>query len=90
LYKLLYDKKTATLLVNLTKASKDIQTMIHDIRKGKGSLGAVLNDPTAFEDFKTILGQIKRSRIFRSMIRFIIKRDDSSVRQAGRVLNNGR
>lgn len=89
LYKLLYEKKSAALLTNLTKASNDVRTIMKDIRRGKGTLGAIINDPTAFEDLKVVLGQIKRTRIFRQMVRFIIKRSDSEfkkARGAGRVI----
>ena len=78
LNKLLFDRETSQILVNFTKASDDIRTILRDIRDGKGSLGALINDPTAFEDFKAILGQVKRSRIFRSLIRLVISRDESS------------
>ena len=83
LYTLLHTKQKDNLLANLTQASADLRTMMADIRRGKGTLGAIINDPTAFEDFKVILGQVKRSRIFRALIRFVIQRDDAA--KGGRV-----
>ncbi|MCB9638713.1 MAG: MCE family protein [Myxococcales bacterium] len=77
LNKLLFDPETSQILTNLNRSSEDIRTILRDIRNGKGSLGALINDPTAFEDFKAILGQVKRSRIFRSLIRLVISRDES-------------
>lgn len=85
LHKLLYTRESGEILSNLNKTSEDVRTILRDIRLGKGSLGALINDPTAFEDFKTILGQVKRSRIFRTLIRFVIQKDDSS--KGGVILN---
>lgn len=78
LHTLLYTKETSRLVTNVVKTTDYLRTIMRDIRRGKGSLGALINDPTAFEDFKTILGQVKRSRIFKALIRFVIKRDDST------------
>lgn len=84
LYKLLYTRETSRLITNVVKSTDHLRTIMRDIRAGKGTLGAIINDPTAFEDFKTILGQVKRSRIFKTLIRFIIKRDDST--KGGRLI----
>lgn len=78
LHTILYTKETSRMIANVVQSTDYLRTIMRDIRRGKGSLGALINDPTAFEDFKTILGQVKRSRIFKALIRFIIKRDDSS------------
>lgn len=78
LHTLLYTKETSRMVTNIVKTTDYLRTIMRDIRRGKGSLGALINDPTAFEDFKTILGQVKRSRIFKALIRFVIKRDDST------------
>lgn len=84
LHTLLYTRETSRLVTNVVQSTDYLRTIMRDIRRGKGSLGALINDPTAFEDFKTILGQVKRSRIFKALIRFIIKRDDSS--KGGEIL----
>ena len=83
LYAILHTRQKGNLLANLTSASADLRTMMADIRRGRGTLGAIINDPTAFEDFKVILGQVKRSRIFRALIRFVIQRDEQV--KGGRV-----
>jgi phospholipid/cholesterol/gamma-HCH transport system substrate-binding protein len=84
LYKVLHTKEAGKIVSDLTKASGNLRSIMDRINRGKGTLGAIINDPTAFEDFKTILGQVKRSRVFRTLIRFIIKRDDDV--KGGRVV----
>jgi phospholipid/cholesterol/gamma-HCH transport system substrate-binding protein len=86
LHTILYSKETAQLATNLVRSSDRLRSIMDDMRAGKGTLGAIINDPTAFEDFKSILGQVKRSRVFRAMIRFIIKRDDAQ--KGGKILKD--
>ncbi len=42
------------------------------IRKGEGSLGALINDPTVYEDLRTVLGNVKRNFILRELVRYSI------------------
>lgn len=84
LHKVLYTKEAGKIVTDLTLASRKLSHIIDRVNRGKGTLGAIINDPTAFEDFKTILGQVKRSRVFRALIRFVIKRDESA--KGGRVV----
>lgn len=83
---LLYKKKTGKIVADLLTASQKLRLIMDRINRGKGTLGAFINDPTAYEDFKTILGQVKRNRVFRTLIRFIIQRDDSV--KGGKVVKN--
>ncbi len=76
IYKALVDKTSGKIITNLLRSTEHLKTIMADIRAGKGTIGALINDPTAFEDLKIILGQVKRSRIFRALIRFIIRRND--------------
>lgn len=84
LYKVFRSRKTGKIVDDVAITTKSVRRIITKIESGKGSLGALINDPTAYEDFKTILGQIKRSRVFRSLVRFIIQRDDSV--KGGKIL----
>jgi phospholipid/cholesterol/gamma-HCH transport system substrate-binding protein len=70
-YQLVYgDAKT--LLVDLATAANDVKTITTKIKAGEGSLGAVINDPTVYEDLKEILGNIKRNRVLRELVRLSI------------------
>lgn len=70
-YQLVYgDAKS--LLSDLAKAAADVQQITTRINSGEGTLGAVINDPTVYEDLKEILGNIKRNRILRELVRLSI------------------
>jgi phospholipid/cholesterol/gamma-HCH transport system substrate-binding protein len=81
-YQLVYgDAKT--LLADLATAANDVKTITTKIKAGEGSLGAVINDPTVYEDLKEILGNIKRNRVLRELVRLSISNGEK-VDNAGK------
>jgi phospholipid/cholesterol/gamma-HCH transport system substrate-binding protein len=70
-YQLVYgDAKS--LLGDLASAVADVKKITGRVNAGEGTLGAVINDPTVYEDLKEILGNIKRNRVLRELVRMSI------------------
>jgi phospholipid/cholesterol/gamma-HCH transport system substrate-binding protein len=77
LHSLVYeDQDRRNLVENLTEASRILRKLGEEIDAGKGTVGALLKDPSAYEDLKIILGNVKRNRMLRALIRFTIVKDD--------------
>jgi phospholipid/cholesterol/gamma-HCH transport system substrate-binding protein len=75
IYQLVYgDAKP--LLTDLANAAADVKKITAKINAGEGTLGAVINDPTVYEDLKEILGNIKRNRVLRELVRMSISNGD--------------
>ncbi len=72
-----------SMLADLGKAASDLKAITSKVQKGEGSLGAVINDPTVYEDLKEILGNVKRNRILRELVRLSISNSDK-VEGAGK------
>jgi phospholipid/cholesterol/gamma-HCH transport system substrate-binding protein len=47
----------------------DLQAVVARLRQGEGTLGALLEDPTVYEDLSALLRGANRSLILRSLIR---------------------
>ncbi len=60
------------LVDDLSEAATHLKDVTARIDRGEGSLGALVNDPTAYEDLKTILGNVKRNRLLRELVRLSI------------------
>jgi phospholipid/cholesterol/gamma-HCH transport system substrate-binding protein len=60
------------LFANLGGAAADLKSITASIRAGDGTIGALVNDPTVYEDLKTILGNVKRNVILRELVRYSI------------------
>jgi phospholipid/cholesterol/gamma-HCH transport system substrate-binding protein len=65
--KVLDDLQTAT--ASLRALTGDLQAVVARLRQGEGTIGALLEDPTVYEDLSALLRGANRSLILRSLIR---------------------
>ena len=73
------------VVANLERASGDLAAMTDYMKAGRGTLGALVIDPTVYEQLVQVLGGVGRSRILRALVRYAISRDDE--KGAGRVVD---
>jgi len=73
---LLFDPERVKVLDDLQAAAAglraltaDLQAVVTRLRQGEGTLGALLEDPTVYEDLSALLRGANRSLILRSLIR---------------------
>jgi len=78
------DEASEELMGNLNAMSTDLRHIVADVRAGKGTLGALLVDPSVYEDLKVVLGNVERNKALRALVRYSIRRDES----AGTVHDN--
>ena len=73
---LLYgDDGSQQMLSNLNQMSGDLKQIVADMKSGKGTLGALLVDPSVYEDLKVVLGNVERNKALRALVRYSIRRD---------------
>src|SRR5262249_5552435 len=75
------------LFANLGAAAADLRSIIATIKSGEGTLGALISDPTVYEDLKTVLGNVKRNVILRELVRYSISHR-SDVEGVGKPQEN--
>jgi phospholipid/cholesterol/gamma-HCH transport system substrate-binding protein len=63
---------------NLNAMSGDLKAIVADMRAGKGTLGALLVDPSIYEDLKVVLGNVERNKALRALVRYSIRRDEAT------------
>jgi phospholipid/cholesterol/gamma-HCH transport system substrate-binding protein len=51
----------------------DLERIVADVRAGKGTLGALLVDPSVYEDLKVVLGNVERNKALRALVRYSIQ-----------------
>ena len=66
----------AAALADLGKVAADLRDIVHDVKAGKGTIGALLVDPSVYEDLKRVLGNVERNDVLRSIVRYSIKQDE--------------
>lgn len=72
------DDQSQAFMQNLNALSTDMRHIVADVRAGKGTLGALLVDPSVYEDLKMVLGNVERNKALRALVRYSIRRDESS------------
>jgi len=72
------DDSSQALMQNLNAVSGDVRQIVADVRAGKGTLGALLVDPSVYEDLKVVLGNVERNKALRALVRYSIRRDESA------------
>lgn len=61
---------------NVTAMTSDLRAIVADMRQGKGTVGALLTDPSVYEDLKSVLGNVQRNDVLRALVRYSIKQDE--------------
>jgi phospholipid/cholesterol/gamma-HCH transport system substrate-binding protein len=76
---LLYgDGDSQQAVVQLTQILADVHAIVANVRAGKGTLGALLTDPSVYEDLKVLLGNVERNKSLRALVRYSIEQDEAS------------
>jgi len=52
--------------------------MMANLEKGRGTVGGLMVDPSVYEDLKVLLGNVERNKALRALVRYSIRRDESS------------
>lgn len=79
-HSLLYggEGEEADAVKNLNAMSADLRKVVADLRAGRGTLGALLVDPSVYEDLKMLLGNVQRNQVLRALVRYSIRQDEES------------
>jgi len=76
---LLYgDADQQHLMGNVNAMSDDLRAIVANLKAGKGTIGALLVDPSIYEDIKSIVGNVERNQVLRALVRYSIKADEQS------------
>jgi len=72
------DENSQVMMRNLNDMSTDLRQIVADVRAGKGTLGALIVDPSVYEDLKLVLGNVERNKALRALVRYSIRRDEAA------------
>ncbi len=72
------DDETQKVMSNLNTMSDDLKVIVANLKAGKGTIGALLVDPSVYEDVKSIVGNVERNQVLRALVRYSIKADENA------------
>jgi phospholipid/cholesterol/gamma-HCH transport system substrate-binding protein len=70
------DDSTQHVLGNVSKMSDDMREIVANVKAGRGTIGALLVDPSVYEDIKAIVGNVERNQVVRALVRYSIKQNE--------------
>jgi phospholipid/cholesterol/gamma-HCH transport system substrate-binding protein len=76
------DTSSQHLMTNVDAMSDDLRAIVSNMRNGKGTLGALLVDPSIYDDLKSLIGNVDRNQVLRALVRYSIKQDDMQATPA--------
>jgi phospholipid/cholesterol/gamma-HCH transport system substrate-binding protein len=74
------------MFADLGSAAADIKQITAMVAKGEGSLGGLIKDPTVYEDLRQVVGNVRRNRVLRALVRFAINNNDNVEQQVGQPI----
>ncbi|MFY0562926.1 MlaD family protein [Archangium lansingense] len=83
-HKLVYGD-AGNMLADLGSAAADIKQITSMVARGEGSLGGILKDPTVYEDLREVVGNMRRNKVLRTLVRFAISNNEN-VQYVGRPI----
>jgi len=70
------DDQTQKIMGNVNAMSDDLREIVANLKAGRGTMGALLVDPTVYEDIKSLVGNVERNQVLRALVRYSIKQNE--------------
>jgi phospholipid/cholesterol/gamma-HCH transport system substrate-binding protein len=74
------DDSSQQMSGKLDRILGNVEGIVADVRAGKGTLGALLVDPSVYEDLKVVLGNVERNKALRALVRYSIQSGEGENR----------
>jgi phospholipid/cholesterol/gamma-HCH transport system substrate-binding protein len=74
------DANSQKIVEDLAAITGDFRVLSRNLREGKGTLGALMVDPSVYEDLKVLLGNVQRNEVLRALVRYSIQQDEQRPR----------
>lgn len=74
------------MLANLGSAAADIKQITSMVARGEGSLGGLIKDPTVYEDLREVVGNVRRNKVLRALVRIAID-NNNNLEAVGKPLS---
>lgn len=73
--------------VHLKKIVRNLESITDKINNGTGTVGALINDPTLYDNAKALVGEANRNRIMRNLVRQTLKDSNAAKSSSSKSAN---
>jgi phospholipid/cholesterol/gamma-HCH transport system substrate-binding protein len=74
------DANSQKIVEDIAAITGDFRILARNLREGKGTHGALMVDPSVYEDVKVLLGNVQRNEVLRALVRYSIQQDEQRPR----------
>lgn len=74
--RLLYGEEGNNMVADIGQTLTAVRKVAVDVEAGRGTVGGLLRDPTVYEDLKQILGEVKRNKVLKALVRYAADVED--------------
>ncbi len=75
-HSLLFDAESANLVHSIDNAAASLESVLAKVDRGEGTIGALISDPSLYEDLKRLVGELERNRILKFLVRHSLQQDN--------------
>ena len=76
---MIYDPRGGEIVSQIDQITRNMETVSGKVVRGEGTLGALVNDPTLFNDMKTLIGKANRNKLLKAVIRWTLHTKDKKL-----------
>ncbi|MDP3275464.1 MAG: MlaD family protein [Deltaproteobacteria bacterium] len=80
MHNLIYGDDLSAAARDVRQATSSMRDIMRDVQRGRGTIGGLLVDPSIYEDIKSLVGNISRNEVLRSMVRYSIRTSERDGR----------
>jgi len=73
------EEGTAGILVNMRRASADLSSILASIKRGEGTLGKLVTDPTLYNDMRALFGRANRNVLLKAVVQSTIEENERQM-----------
>ena len=74
--------KAGSAITDLNATMKNLKSVSEKMKNGEGTIGALFNDASLFEDLKHLIGGANRNNVLKFFVRQAVKSDDEAAKKA--------
>ncbi len=74
LHALLYEPQRASIVADLQETMEGLKLVVEGVNQGEGTVGLLAQDPTLYEDLRSLVGGAQRNKLLRNYIRRTIEK----------------
>jgi phospholipid/cholesterol/gamma-HCH transport system substrate-binding protein len=80
--------KSGSGMKDFGQTMNNFKSISEKMKNGEGTIGALLNDPSLYEDMKSLIGGANRSKVLKFFVRQAVKTSDESAKEEQTKANN--